>query len=293
MRAIVEKSVLLCVCVFVCSSCSIFHPRNYSLEAVSLLRSQNYTQLITESTDWLNKRESASVRFFRGCAYFSIGDYVKALSDFDSVLDIFHDDPFFFFNRGHALMMNGNYRDARGMYIRAITLFNGAESLDQYLNYSLILPIDNDCVPASFYASRTDFQGYLAYLYYVIGYSFEKEGLRDKYAMKHYTLAIDTDKSFWPAFYRRAELYLQHHAYQIALDDLNAMSEKLSDARIFFLKAEAFRGLKQYEAALANVTRAIDIEARAEFYFFRADMYDLLGKSGSSLQDRKRALKGA
>jgi tetratricopeptide (TPR) repeat protein len=248
---ILLRSLIFFLLPVVFSSCTIFS-RSPSDHMYQLVQAGRFDSAIEFAAKKLRKNNNPEILYYRGCAAFSRGEFESAVDDFLSAEPAYTDDHFFYFNKGQAQMMGYDYEEARHSFLRAEKLTRSGEYSEQLKPLALVLPPHDTVFTAKYYAQIDTPQRFLAYIYYLVGLSYEREGGKDKFAMKYYTLAIDTDKDFLPALYRRARLYYDHGAYMVALDDVSRVCEKIQSNALLMLRAAIYERLGRTEDAAGD-----------------------------------------
>lgn len=115
-------------------------------------------------------------------------------------------------------------------------------------------------------------------------------------AIEDYSAAIESDPMFPYAFYNRGRVYRQQAEYGKALEDLQRSIE-LAPLE-FGYKANGNIGLiyfaqGKYEESLQALSKSIDlnVEDKADIYFYRGDTYLALGKYEAAISDYQAAIE--
>lgn len=285
---ILLRTLIFFLLAIVFSSCTTFS-RSPSEKTYLLVQSGRFDDAIEYATKRLRKDTDPELLYYRGCAAFSRGDFESARADLSAAEHAYRDDHFFYFNKGQVLMMGAEYQAARAAFLRSQELIRRDEVPAGMKPLALVLPQSDDIFPPCYYAGIHTRERFLAYMYYLVGLSYEREGTKDKFAMKQYTLAVDTDKRFLPALYRRARLYSQYGAAMVALDDASRVLAEFTHSEAFVLRAAIYGMLKKWSAARDDYTAAIARDPdNAALYGARAAVYDVLGDTERAATDRQK-----
>jgi tetratricopeptide (TPR) repeat protein len=177
----------------------------------------------------------SEVTFLCGNTYYHLGEYQRALQEYNSILSDGTDMPGAYNNRGLAYAMLGQMEEAL-----------------QDLGKAIELEPDN----ALFYNNQ--------------GFAYERS----------WRLRGELE--------RRRELWRLQEAVQ-SLNKAMAMDPEC--ARAYYNRAATYHAQQQWDRALDDLDRAIEIEPLAGFYFGRADIHSNLGNNEQADEDYSKAIE--
>ena len=115
-------------------------------------------------------------------------------------------------------------------------------------------------------------------------------------AIKGYGKAIEFDPNYVAAYEARAKLYRDAKKYDLALVDANVAIEKATSpsAYSYWLRGDILEKMDKKEAALADYTKAIEIDSKyVTAYVYRAALYRKAKEYDLALKDIDAALENA
>ncbi len=186
-----------------------------------------------------------------------------ALSDFDKAISLKPDFAVAYAMRGCAYWANADYDEA---------LF-----LD---DFNKALSLDKNCKEA----------------YLGLGDYYED---KEEYelAIENYTKAIEIDKDYLAAYKRRADVYsyTKEDNDDKKIEDYNEILEhEPANYQFYFKRAEELYYKKEYEAALSDYSKAIELDVKnlggIWNYLHRAEVYEELGNNEAALADLDKAV---
>jgi tetratricopeptide (TPR) repeat protein len=175
------------------------------------------------------------ITFLRGNTYYHLGEYQRALQEYNGILSDGTDMPGAYNNRGLAYAMLGQMEEAL-----------------QDLGKAIEFEPDN----ALFYNNQ--------------GFAYERS----------WRLRGELE--------RRRELWRLQEAVQ-SLNKAMAMDPEC--ARAYYNRAATYHAQQQWDRALDDLDRAIEIEPLAGFYFGRADIHSNLGHNEQADEDYSKAIE--
>lgn len=220
----------------------------------------------------------------RGLVKNELQDYDGSLEDYDKALELDSKCALAYNNRGYTKYKKQDYEGALKDYNKAILLnpkFQMAIDNKARLFLDVCLEDDKD-FSEKFYLSLgiTDinqgnfcdgvrslnevlkFNDKSALAYFYLGIAYHNLGNADK-AFDNYTKAIECDKNMIDAYYNRGQLLLKTDKKH-ALDDFVsavALDSEFIDA--YFAIAVIQKDLGQYENAIKNLDKVIELEPHA------------------------------
>jgi tetratricopeptide (TPR) repeat protein len=246
---------------------------------------ENYDKVIE-----INQRDVSAYNN-RGIVYKHIGDYVRAIEDFDKALEINPQDLNAYTNRGSV------YYDLRDYY-RAIEDFGKAIEINPsdavaYCNHGIAYYRLGDRERAI-----QDFDKAIeSHPQYACAYINRANVLSEleKYqlAIKDYNKAIEINPQDTIAYINRGALYAKLGKYRRAIRDYDKAIEinpKSADA--YYNRGIAHHKLRENEQALEDYGRTIAIDPQAwDAYINRGNVYDDLGQYELAIQNYDKAIE--
>ncbi len=170
----------------------------------------------------------------RGRAYSNTGQYDKALTDFNTAINIDRKISPAYFRRAGLFKIQGKI----------------TEALDDYTT----------CI-------RLDRKNYVALS--TRGDLYADTG-QYKQAIKDYSKAIGIDKTWWVAYLGRGIVYKRQKAYGRAIKDFSqAMEFEPNEFFLYGLRGDAYYLMAKYEKAVSDFTRAISLNPNDDFSYFQ------------------------
>ncbi|SEI05858.1 tetratricopeptide repeat protein [Bathymodiolus azoricus thioautotrophic gill symbiont] len=219
--------------------------------------SDNHTRKIEICTQII-KLDPKNYMYFknRGDTYIDLGEYQKAVNDYDQVITLNPEDSTIFKNRGFAYINLGEYQ-------KAIKDCNQAIKLDP----------ENSTI----FNNR--------------GFAYINLGEYQK-AIKDFNQAIKLNPEDAEVFTNRGVAYINLGEYQKAIKDLNqAIKLNPEDAAAFTNRGVAYANLGEYQKAIKDFSQAIKLnpEDAAVAFTNRGLAYRKLGKEKEAIEDFKKA----
>lgn len=193
----------------------------------------------------------------RGCCYYQLGEYAKAVADFDEAL------------KSTSTHLGCNLRLLRGhCYVH---LKQDEAALK---DYNQVLSEVQD---AEGLARR--------------GMLHQKAGRKDQ-ALKDLNAAIAANANCGWFYQYRAQVHKDAKRYQDALSDCMKAVQLTpkKDDHLFHLRAEVYRALNQGDLALVDIDQAIQLNPKGEYYSFRAGQHLVAKAFDKAIADYTRAI---
>ena len=288
--------VFLIFCIFSLCSCATtgIHSRERQYnKARTLLADEEFNKTIEYLSPKIEDQEDWRYYFYRGFAYYYQNDYVHALADFNRAITLEDQYPLLFVNRGNVYFKSGLPRKALEDYQQGLTHFDVADR-EKVLNGLVFQKkdIEGDFLEQTITNESIEGKRGKAILLYNMGFVYED--MKDmKDAFKHYTLSLETDNTYVPAYYRRGIAYLKKKQLTKALDDFNeAIRLAPQHASLYCIRGETYRGLKQYDRALTDFDRALSRNTQfARAYYCRSLTLKALDRGQEAKSDFLQALE--
>ncbi|VVH59756.1 hypothetical protein BAZOLSSOX_1017 [uncultured Gammaproteobacteria bacterium] len=191
----------------------------------------------------------------RGAAYFGLGEYQKAINDYDQAITLNPKDDNAFSNRGTAYTYLGEYQKAINDYDQAITL--NPKNAKHFVNLGII------------YANLSEHQK----------------------AIENYDQAIALDPKDDNAFGNRGTAYTYLGEYQKAINDYDqAITLNPKNAEVFVNRGITYARLGEHQKAIKDFNQAIKLDPKnARAFYHRGSSYRKLRKEEEAIKDFKKA----
>ena len=225
----------------------------------------------------------------RGVAYASIGEYEKALADFDIALQINSNDEKTYYNRGEVYFQKKEYEKALADFENAIRInpiYAKAYNAIGHV-YKTIGKYDNALL---FINKAIERKSDYAEAYYNRGCVYQKLGTNKK-AFDDYNRTLRLDKSHAKAYNNRGTLYQQRGNLTNAISDFD-MALKIDPlyVKAYNNRGNAFALQGRYYLAIADYNRALEIDPqKASIYHDRAVSYFYLKRYKDAIADIEKA----
>jgi protein O-mannosyl-transferase len=227
----------------------------------------------------------------RGASYYSLGNYMQAIEDFNKAIKIKPDDAAPYYNRGMTYNSLGNYRQAIEDCDKAIEI--KPSNADAYINRSIAYNgIGNYRRAIENLNKAIEIRPGYASAYVNRGNAYRSLG-NYKQAMEEYNMAIRLKDDFALTYHNRGTLYAMLGQYQPAIEDLNkAISLDPNDIKAYNNRGLLFTQMGSYQKGLENFNEAIHLKSDyADAYRNRASVYLNQGDTISGCRDARTACK--
>ncbi len=215
---------------------------------------------------------------WRGFVYANMGDYAKAIADYNKALNLNPDSVDVYYNRGLAYNKTGKYDLAIKDFSRVLDIDPNYKNA---MNYRDIAIYSRDI--------KSDPQNYLLYL--SRGISHERVKSWDE-AYIDYDIAISLNRQFAPAYAGRGTALYNRSEYTAAIADYSRALE--IDKKLAYVhrnRGLCYKQLGKYDLALYDFTEAINKDPKLVVaYVDRGDTYILLRKPEKAYQEYIQAL---
>ena len=235
---------------------------------------------------------SASAYYNRGIVYNAMRDYARAIADFDRAIEI---DP----GRANVYNNRGVAYEALGDYGRATTDFNRAIALDPgYSNAYYNRGVANNSL-RNYEQAITDSDRAIAldpayaYAYYNRGFAMVALGDYAR-AIADFDRAIEISPGYENAYSSRGATYNILHDYARAIADFDAaLRINPKNAKTYYNRGTTYAmGLHDYARAITDLDRAIEINpGYADAYCNRGIAYNQLGNRSNAIADLTNAAR--
>ncbi len=191
----------------------------------------------------------------RGAAYFGLGEYQKSINDYDQAITLNPKDDNAFSNRGAAYTYLGEYQKAINDYDQAITL--NPKNAKHFVNLGII------------YARLGEHQK----------------------AIENYDQAITLNPKDDNAFGNRGTAYTYLGEYQKAINDYDqAITLNPKNAEVFVNRGITYARLGEHQKAIKDFNQAIKLDPKnARAFYHRGSSYRRLRKEEEAIKDFKKA----
>ncbi len=232
----------------------------------------------------------ASIYHKRGITYRLLGEFRRAIEDFDRALELSPDDERIYGSRGIAYSFNESYE-------HALRDFNKALELDPQSSWTYASRGKTYHLLKEYQQALEDFDRALE-LNPNYSWTYANRGktyyILKKYqqAIKDYDRAIALGPDYTWAYAKRGETYRLLNEYQRAIADYDqAITLDPNYAWTYAERGRAYRLIREYQQALADYDHALALdEQNAQAYAGRGETYRLLKEYEKALQDFERAL---
>jgi len=252
---------------------------------------QVYEACSGESLPDVSAEEFTAIDYLnRGLTFNNLGQYERAIADFDQALHLNSKLPLAYNNRGATFRNLGQEQ-------RAIADFDQALRLDP----NLALAYSNRGLSCSklgqYERAIADFDQALrldpnlALAYSNRGLNYSRLG-KEQQAIADFDRALRLDSTFIPAYVNRGNSYGQLGQYERALADYDqALRLDPNDAQVYYNRANEYSRLGREQQALADYDQALRLDPRyAAAYSNRGLIYSRLGREQQALADYDQAL---
>jgi tetratricopeptide (TPR) repeat protein len=230
----------------------------------------------------------------RGLAYADMGEYDKAISDYNKAIEI---DPMdagvykAYLNRGNAYDSKGEYNQAISDYNKALEI--NPEYAEGYNNRGLAYANRGEYNQAiSDYNKALEIKPEYAEAYANRGNAYCYQGEYDL-AIPDYNKTIELNARLAGAYYNRGLAYALKGQYDQAISDCSKELEiNPRDARAYITRGISYADKGEYDQAMSDYNKALEIDPiRAEPYINRGNAHANRGEYVLAIHDYNRALE--
>jgi tetratricopeptide (TPR) repeat protein/membrane protease YdiL (CAAX protease family) len=273
------------------------HVRSIAFGNACLLDEQkeDHARAIRDCTEAI-RHDNAYARPYanRGLAYHRMGDFNRAIADFDQAIRLgefanAHEHSVVFMDRCAAYLDIKNHAHAIEDCTEAIRIdgANAKAYADRGAAYYGAADPDHaiaDCDQAI----RLDPE--LVIAFNNRGLAYARKGDRDR-ALADYNRAIELDPKYAVAFSNRGLLYAGNDDDRAIADYNRAIELNPKSAQVYDARGLAYGRKKDFDRAMADYNRAIEIDPKnARSYVFRGSAYRDQGYPARGIADYDRAL---
>ncbi|GAB6391002.1 MAG: tetratricopeptide repeat protein [Treponematales bacterium] len=196
---------------------------------------------------------------YRGCAYLGLGEYDKAVSDYNQALKLDRNDTGAYMNRGAAYRYKGDYNRAIADYTQAVKI--NPALVAAYYGRGLVYADKSEYEEAiAEFNQALGLNPNLAFIYGSRGVAYGSKGDYNR-AIADFTRAVKLDPGYAAAYYNRGTAYKQKGSYDQAIADFTqAVKLDPSAAAAYYNRGTAYRSRGDYSRAIADYTQAIKLK---------------------------------
>ncbi|MBN2391726.1 MAG: tetratricopeptide repeat protein [Anaerolineae bacterium] len=231
----------------------------------------------------------------RAAIYLNMGEYDKAIQEYNKALELDSTYVPAYYNRGLAHAKQQHYADAIADFSEVITLdplHVDPHYVDAYYNRGLVYARQN-----AFDQALTDYDQALALrpedpLIYNSRGNVRYKAKDYAQAIADYDQAIQHDPAYTDAYLNRGLTYAAQEEYQHAIGDYNqAIALDPESAIAYNYRGQVYSRLQQYERALEDYTQAVTLDPNyAVAYNNRGLCYVHLGKHTQAIAEYRLAV---
>lgn len=226
--------------------------------------------------------------------------YDKAMSDFEKALSLDENCKEAFLGKGIFYNKDNRYDEALACYSKAIEIDN--EYLAAYkMRAGLYAVIDNrENEELRDYTSIVELEPDKSDYYYKRGrILIEKAQYKAALSDLNKAIELDRENDFW-RYLSRAEVYGRLGDCAAAEKDFRSGIKMAGNNRVslgyaYSIRANFYRGCEQYEKAIEDYTKAIDIQTEKAFislyYFERAMIYERIHNTELAISDYEKLIE--
>lgn len=298
---------------------------NFFAQAQGMVDSGEYVMAIDLYSKAI-ERNPVSFDYFnyRGIAYFSLGEYYRAISDFYRATDLDPDNHLGLYNAAYTIYTLGDNESALEVVDKLISVNN--YYCEGYNLKGLIYnQTDQNDSAAVYYSKAIECDSSKMIYIYNLGYSlyhmreYEKAltcfeqaeaGGYDSYdlilykgncydqldenekALECHTKLIDNYEVNYVPYYNRGMVFMAMGQYDDALQDFVAANAlESSDLDVDEQMARAYKAMGKYDQALDKCNMIIEQQtANASFRDLRAEVYTQMGELNHAIEDYEMSL---
>lgn len=227
----------------------------------------------------------------RAIAYFSKGDYERAIRDFDDAIATKPNNPLLYFNRGLALYNKGDNEAAIRSYEQAISI-HPKYTLAYNNRANVYFRMKEYDRAISGYDDAIRLEPRSALLYANRGNTYRLKADYDR-ALRDFDEAIRIDPRESASIYGRSQVYSDKRDYGRAIADLDeAIRLKSDNGDYFNLRGFVFRQQGDYDRAIRDLDEAIKLKPQLAVAFYnRGDAWRRRGDTDRAIMDLSEAIR--
>ena len=264
----------------------------FLLSVLTVKQIKIWKDSITLWTHELEKYPDEEVAFIsRANAYIGAGDYQKAISHLDKVIEKDSRYAEAYYNRAKVYEYLGDSQKVINDLNKAIKI--NPEYTGAYINRSHAFVISGEYIQALKDLDRAiKSNPDSAEAYNNRGLIYKKIGDHQS-AVKDFTRAVELYPKYAEAYNNRATVYIKLGDYQMVLKDLNrAIELKPGLAGLYVNRCETYNIMADYEQAIRDCSRAIEIDPEnLVAYKDRASSYNALERYQEAVRDYQNAAR--
>ena len=247
------------------------------------------TQILSLS-DANNKRKTTAY-ILRGVAYDSIGEYGRAIQDFDKAIELEPNDAETYCNRGNAYTNKGEYDRAIQDYDKVIELEPKHVEAHAHRGAAYGNKGEHDRAIQDF-DKAIELDPSDAEVYCIRGIAYEHKGEYNR-AVQNYDKAIELDPYDKKAYYNRGNAYAHKGKYDRAIQDYDkAIELDPNYAEAYHSRGVAYEHKGEYDHAIQDQSKSIELKSDyAEAYYGRGIAYSHKGEHDRAIQDYDKAIE--
>lgn len=232
--------------------------------------------------------EYSEVLNCRGIAYFSVGEYDKAIADYTKAIKLSSEYASAYDNRGNSYYKKGEYDKAMEDYKKVLELDSeyAKEYYDSYCEsyyfrtfHMIRKRIYQRLIPK---ITQRPFWDEGIYEYDEFGFR-EREAewsyyFDDREAIVGITKAIERNPKNKEAYICRADIHYKYETYDKALEDYISVTRLgVKNSRIYYNIGDAYCHLENYEKAITNYSKIVELTPEdVKVYHKRGEAYEKL-----------------
>ena len=227
----------------------------------------------------------------RGVAYAKLGNYGRAIEDYDRAIEINPQCADAYYNRGAAYAKLGNYRRAIEDYDRAIEI-DPECALSHVYRGAAYLELANPGQALSDYDRAIEIDPANPDGYANRGAAYDKLG-NYRQAVSDFDRAIEINPEYAWAYNGRGASYAKLGNHSQAISDYDkAIEIKPEYAEAHCNRGVLYQGLGNHRQAIEDYSRAIEIKSDyVDAYANRGVAYGLLGNNRQAISDYDKAIE--
>ncbi len=235
--------------------------------------------------------DDAELYLYRGYAYLLNENWVEAIADYDTLIDLDPKNADAYYNRGFAWENFGDQAAALTNYTTALEL--DPTYIDAYINRGLLYTDEGEYEKALIdFNSVLELDPNSVEGWDVRGYVNALQGDYDA-ALEAYSEVIELDPDNGRAYEGRGHALLSLGDYRRSIRDYDRALELdvFDPIELYYGRAFAQAALGNYEEALVDYDAALAINLRPDILVNRAEVYFALGDYETALLEYQRILE--